>query len=116
MRYVRYAILATLCIVLVSFSLANRQTVTLQLLTQDLADLLGFNYSVTLPLFGVLLGGVGMGLLIGFVWEWIREYRHRREATTKAREVRKLEREVTKLKKKNNEGKDEVLAILDEAS
>jgi hypothetical protein len=33
-----------------------------------------------------------------------------------AREIRKLEREVARLKGEKHEGKDEVLALLDEAS
>ncbi|CAD0184792.1 putative integral membrane protein [Ruegeria sp. THAF57] len=116
MRYLRYAFLAILGIVLISVSLANRETVELTLMPQALADLLGFNFSASLPLFLVVLGGVVAGLVIGFLWEWLREHKHRRDATAKTSEVRKLEREVKKLKKKQNEGKDEVLALLDEAS
>ncbi|WP_171122323.1 MULTISPECIES: lipopolysaccharide assembly protein LapA domain-containing protein [unclassified Ruegeria] len=116
MRYLRYAFLAILGIVLISVSLANRETVELTLMPQAFADLLGFNFSASLPLFLVVLGGVVAGLVIGFLWEWLREHKHRRDATAKTSEVRKLEREVKKLKKKQNEGKDEVLALLDEAS
>ncbi len=116
MRYLRYAFLAILGIVLVSVSLANREAVELTLMPQAFADLVGFNFSIALPLFIVVLGGVVAGLVIGFLWEWLREHKHRRDATVKTSEVRKLEREVQKLKKKQNEGKDEVLALLDEAS
>lgn len=116
MRYIRYAFLATLGIIFVSVSLANRQMVTLSLLPEDLAHLLGVNFSLTLPLFLVVLGGIASGVVIGFVWEWLREHKHRRTADVKHREVRKLEREVKSLKKKQNEGKDEVLAILDDAA
>ncbi|KUJ80913.1 phosphoribosylanthranilate isomerase [Ruegeria marisrubri] len=115
MRYLRYAFLGTLGVVLISVSLANRAPVELKLMPDDLADLLGFNLSASLPLFLVVLGGVVAGLVIGFVWEWLREHKHRREAGAKTREVRQLEREVNKLKKKQNEGRDEVLALLDEA-
>jgi len=116
MRYIRYAFLATLGIILISVSLANRGFVTLKLMPDDIAGLVGFNPTVSLPLFVVVLGGIAAGLVIGFFWEWLREHKHRRDANVKHREVRKLEREVTRLKEKNNEGKDEVLAILDEAS
>ncbi|WP_298849930.1 LapA family protein [uncultured Ruegeria sp.] len=116
MRYLRYAFLAALGIILISVSLANVQSVELKLMPDALAELLGFNLSTSLPLFLVVLGGVVAGLVIGFMWEWLREHKHRRDATTKTGEVRKLEREVKKLKKKQNEGKDEVLALLDEAS
>mgnify|MGYP000052995647 FL=1 len=116
MRYIRYAFLGALGIILVSMSLANRGFVTLKLIPDALSGLLGFNASVSLPLFVVILGGIIAGLVIGFVWEWMREHKHRREANVKAREVRKLEREVGKLKSEKHEGKDEVLAILEEAS
>ncbi|WP_170378121.1 LapA family protein [Ruegeria conchae] len=116
MRYIRYAFLGALGIILVSVSLANVESVELKLMPDPLAELLGFNLSTSLPLFLVVLGGVVAGLVIGFLWEWMREHKHRRDATVKKGEVRKLEREVKKLKKKQNEGKDEVLAILDEAS
>ncbi len=116
MRYLRYAFLGTLGIVLISVSLANVQSVELKLMPDALAELLGFNVSTSLPLFLVVLGGVVAGLIIGFMWEWLREHKHRRDATVKKGEVRKLEREVKKLKKKQNEGKDDILALLDEAS
>ena len=116
MRYIRYAFLGALGIILISVSLANVESVELKLMPDPLAELLGFNLSTSLPLFLVVLGGVVAGLVIGFLWEWMREHKHRRDATVKKGEVRKLEREVKKLKKKQNDGKDEVLAILDEAS
>ncbi|MFC3119271.1 lipopolysaccharide assembly protein LapA domain-containing protein [Jhaorihella thermophila] len=116
MRYIRFAFLAVLGIVLISVSLANRGFVTLKLMPDDLAALAGFNFTLSLPLFVVVLGGIAAGLVIGFIWEWMREFRIRREADAKAREVRKLEREVTRLKKKESQGRDDVLVILDEAS
>ncbi len=118
MRYIRYAFLAALGIVLISVSLANRGAVTLRLMPDDIAALLGWNFTMALPLFVVVLGGIAAGLVIGFIWEWMREYKHRRQAGQKHREVRKLEREVTRLKRAKSADKDEdeVLALLDEAS
>ncbi len=116
MRYLRYAFLAVLGIVLISVSLANLEPVELKLAPDALAELLAFNFAISLPLFVVVLGSVVVGLIIGFMWEWLREYKHRRDASAKTGEVRKLEREVKKLKKKQSEGQDEVLALLDEAS
>lgn len=117
MRYIRYAILAVIGIGLISVSMANRESVTLHLLPQDFADLLGWNFSLVLPLFVVVLGGVAAGVVVGFVWEWLREHKHRRDANRHGRELRKLEREVTRLKqdKTKAKGEDEVLALLDEA-
>ena len=116
MRYIRYAFLAVLGVCLLSVSLANLEKVTLKLLPDALTGLTGGNWSIELPLFVVVLGGVAAGLVIGFVWEWLREHKHRREASQKTGEVARLEREVTRLKGKQSEGKDEVLALLDDAS
>ncbi|WP_264212344.1 LapA family protein [Leisingera thetidis] len=115
MRYIRYAVLAALAIVLVSVCLANSAFVELKLMPEALGELFGFNHSIALPLFAVVLGGVGAGLVIGFLWEWLREHKHRSEAAQKAREARRLNREVARLKKQKNEGRDEVLALLDDA-
>ncbi|MBT8155737.1 LapA family protein [Epibacterium ulvae] len=115
MRYIRYAVLGSLALVLASIALANRAFVDLKLMPDALAELVGFNLGITLPLFAVVLAGVGAGLLVGFLAEYLREGRHRREAGAQKREVRKLSREVNKLKKQKNEGKDEVLALLEDA-
>lgn len=116
MRYVRYLCIAVFAIALISVALANRQLVTLQVLPQDLPFDFATRPSIELPLFLVILGSIIVGLLIGFVWEWIREYGIRQDAAKQAREKRRLEREVAKLKDEKHEGKDEVLALLDKAS
>ncbi|WP_372892533.1 lipopolysaccharide assembly protein LapA domain-containing protein [Rhodosalinus sp.] len=112
MRYLRYAILAVIAIVLVSVALANRAVVTLALLPEALEDLAGWNVSAELPLFLVILGGVAAGLLIGFVWEWIREHKHRAEKARQQAEAKRLQRELRRAKVKGEEA-DEVLALVD---
>ncbi len=116
MRYIRYAFWGSIGVVLVCISIANRGVVDVSLLPGGVAELFGFNLTMSMPLFVVGLGGVAAGLVIGFLWEWLREYKHRREATDRSREVRRLSREVNKLKKEKHQDKDEVLAILEEAS
>ena len=115
MRYVRYAFWGVLGVILVSISLANRESVVVRLWPEGIAELIGLNPSLTLPLFSVGLGGIAAGLVIGFLWGWLREYKHRRAATDHSKEVRRLSREVSKLKKDKHKDKDEVLAILEEA-
>jgi MFS family permease len=67
-----------------------------------------------LPLFLVIFGGIIVGVLIGFVWEWFREHGHRANANQKGREVARLERELAVLKDSTSvPPKDEVLALLD---
>ena len=116
MRYIKYSLLAAIAVVLVCVSLANRETVQLELLPTDLAALAGMDYSINLPLFVVIFGGVGVGLLIGFLWEWIREHKQRAEAAAQRCEMDRMRREIKRLKADKHEGKDDVLAILDEAS
>ena len=62
----------------------------------------------------VVFLGIIAGLLIGFIWEWFREHKHRAEAGRAKREAKTLEREVKRMKRKEVEGKDEVLALLED--
>lgn len=114
MRYVRYLIIALIAIGLIVVALANREAVTLRLLPEDLAALTGYSFLITLPLFLVIFAGIAVGILLGFVWEWMREYKHRSEASQKGREVSKLRREVKRLRGEKHEGKDEILALLED--
>jgi uncharacterized integral membrane protein len=113
MRYIRYGFLLFLGLGLLVVALANRGAVTLSLLPGDLARLSGIQAEVTVPVFAVIFGGIAAGLVIGFVWEWLREHRYRSEASRKARDVARLEREMGRLRKP--EQKDDVLALLEDA-
>lgn len=114
MRYLRYAFMLTLAICLIAVALANRQDVTLTLLPEGLARIVGVNQQIVLPMFIVIFGGILAGLLIGFVWEWLREYKHRAEASQKRAEADRLERELVKLRRRTGEGRDDVLALLED--
>lgn len=113
MRYIKFLFILCLTVALVSTAMANRAPVTLNVLTDDLANLIGVHWSVTLPLYAVLFGGIVLGLLIGFVWEWLREHKHRSAVTRKEREVSVLKRELTKVKGTQSGQGDDVLALLD---
>ncbi len=113
-RYLKYAFLAALGLLLLVVALANREVVTLRLLPVEMGGFLGFNWAIDLPLFLVVFAGIVAGLLIGFVWEWLREHKHRAEAATAKREAAKLERQVSELKAKADEPKDEILALLEQ--
>lgn len=114
MRYLKYLFLLVLAGVLLTLALANRQMVTLNLLTPDLSELAGFSYAVNLPLYAVVFGGIGAGILIGFVFEWFREHKHRVEMRQRTREAKTLAREVVRLKDQQNEGKDDILALVED--
>ncbi|KMW59891.1 Phosphate transport regulator [Candidatus Rhodobacter oscarellae] len=118
MRYIRYALLALIAIVLITLAVANRGPVTLRLLPEDIANLVRWPEAatgVTVPLFVVIFAGVVLGVLLGFVTEWIREHKFRAEAALGRRTAARLEREVSELKTDKHDG-DDVLALLDDAS
>jgi putative membrane protein len=116
MRYIRYACIAFFAIALIAVAMANREMVTLKVLPNEVAGFFAVNPSIQMPLFAVILGGILAGLIVGLIWEYIREYGDRAEAAKQARHLRRLEREIDRLKGEKHEGKDEVLALLDKAS
>ncbi|KAB7613367.1 LapA family protein [Amylibacter sp. SFDW26] len=113
MRFIRYFFLGAIALVLIIVAVANRQPVQLQLLPEDLAAFVPFAGSITVPLFLVIFAGVLGGLLIGFVWEYLREFKIRNDLSKSTKQVKSLEREVGKLRAKTGEGQDEILALLD---
>lgn len=114
-RYLRLILLALLGVALLVVALANRAPVQVRLLPEDMAALTGLTWAMDLPLFLVIFGGIVVGVLIGFVWEWFREHGHRATASQKSREVTRLERELAVLKDSTSvPPKDEVLALLEE--
>ena len=78
----------------------------------EIAGLVGFNYDITLPVFAVILGAVIFGLALGFVWEWVREHKHRVTAATERKERERLEADLKKVAPTSDKG-DDVLALLE---
>ena len=115
MKTIRYAFWAIVAVCLILVGLANRGMVTVRAMPEALGNLVGLSPDVNLPLFMVIFISVGAGLLIGFLWEWVREHRVRAEARARAREVSALRSEVATLRSTAADPKDgdDVLAILD---
>ncbi|MFT4716644.1 MAG: putative membrane protein [Paracoccaceae bacterium] len=113
MRYIRYVFWAVVGLILIVVALANRAAITVNLVPDEFAGFVPFGNSYSLPLFLVILASILAGLLIGFVWEYIREFKQRSDAAKRKRELNRLEREVQGLRAKTGEGKDDVLALLD---
>jgi lipopolysaccharide assembly protein A len=113
LRALRYIFFALLGVALLAVASANRGTVTLRLLPEEMDRFFGVGWTVDLPLFLVIFAGILAGLLIGFVWEWFREARIRAEASQHRRKVGHLEREVSRLRDAKGEKTDDVLALLD---
>ena len=112
-RYLRYLFLLAVAFCLLIVALANRDSVSVKLLPDEMAAYLGQPFSYELPLYMIIFAGIVVGLLIGFVWEWFREHKLRVDGRRQKREKERLQREVRGMKAKANEGKDEVLALLE---
>jgi ABC-type phosphate transport system substrate-binding protein len=63
--------------------------------------------------FPVILGGVVMGVLIGFTWEWLREHKYRKTASQRGKELARLEREMEVMRDSSSVPKDEILTLID---
>ena len=116
MRYIRYASIAIFAVALILVAMANRDAVTVQVLPSELAHLAALNPSYEVPLFVVIFAGILAGLVIGFIWEWIREAGDRAAAARQSREMDRMRTELKRLKGERHKDKDEVLALLEEAS
>ncbi len=114
MRYIRYASIAIFALSLVLIALANRDFVSLRILPDELEGFAALNPTYDVPLFVVIYGGILAGLIVGFIWEWIREAGERKAAARQARELASLRAEVKRLRGERNKDKDDVLALLDE--
>ena len=112
-RSLRYGWLIALALACLIIAMANRTAVVLSLLPDDLAGLLNWQARVEVPLFMVLALGVVLGLALGFVWEWLREHKHRKVARVQSRVLSKLERELAAMKDQTSLPEDPVLALLE---
>lgn len=113
LRFFRYLMLAILGIALVAVATANRAPVTLRVFPEELDAVLGFSWSIEVPVFLAIFAGIVAGLAIGFVWEWFREAKHRSALSEQKREAGRLEREVRKLKDAKPTPDDDVMALLE---
>ncbi|WP_054007069.1 LapA family protein [Cypionkella psychrotolerans] len=112
-RYLRYLTLAAVGLALLIVALANRTPVLLKAMPDDFAAFLGLTWQMELPVFVVLFGGIVIGVLVGFLWEWAREHKHRATASTKTREVSRLERELATMRDATSLPQDDIIALLD---
>lgn len=112
-RYLRYLVLAIIAVLLVTMALANRAPVLIKVFPDDFSAMLGVTWQIELPLFMVMFGGIVGGILIGFVWEWAREHKHRVVAKGATRQVSRLERELATMRDATSVPQDDVLALLD---
>ena len=113
MRYIRYASIAIFALALILIALANRVMVPVRIVPEGLSGFTALNPSQQVPLFVVIFGAIAAGLILGFIWEWIREAGERAAAARQAREMERMRAEIKRLKVEKHKGKDDVLALLD---
>ena len=112
MRLLRTLFLSCLAIILLLISLANSQKVTLYFLPESLSSFFKITFSLNIPLFLVFFSGIFIGLVIGFVWEWLREYKFRVEANNYQKRLTIAENELSNMHARENK-KDDVLTLLE---
>ncbi|MGY6549817.1 MAG: DUF1049 domain-containing protein [Roseinatronobacter sp.] len=114
MAFIRYAFALIVAIGFVLVSLANRTLVEVKMLPDPVADLLGMNFEMVAPLFLLLAVALAVGLFMGFIWEWLREYSLRAEAAKMQREREAMRAELERMEKLTPQArKDDVLALVD---
>ena len=77
-----------------------------------LSSFLGIKIALNIPLFLVFFCGIFIGLVTGFLWEWLREYKFRVEANKYQKRLFKAEHELLELHSRENK-KDDVLTLLE---
>ena len=84
----------------------------IRILPIELEGFLGGGMIFSIPIFVLFLCGVIFGLFVGFVWEWIREMKHRSASSRKSKELAKVENELSQLKRESGQNEDELMLLL----
>ncbi len=113
LRLLNYMLTGAVAIALIMFALANREIVTISLLPDEFS-FIGLNFYFHLPIFVVFFGGATFGIMIGFVMEWMREYKLRSESSRKTRKLKGMQTQLQQLKDEKYENQDDVLALIED--
>ena len=95
-KFVTALILVPLAIVLITFAVANRQTVVVSL---DPFDQAHPAFALALPLFALVLVLVIGGVVVGGIAAWLRQSKWRRTARLAQAQARELRAEVDRLRR-----------------
>ena len=109
MRTIKLILLALILVAIVVLSLANRESVVLNLLPEGMSGIMPVSLEV--PLFVLSLVSILVGMVLGYLLEWFREHKHRKRASIKTYEAAELARENERLRRKNKP-EDDVLALI----
>ena len=67
---------------------------------------------MNIPLFIVFFSGIFIGLIVGFVWEWLREYKFRVASNNYQKRLSIAETELSNMNARENK-KDDVITLLE---
>lgn len=93
MRYIAWLIGLPVAIVAITFAVINRQVVTI--------DLWPLPWTASLPLFLMVLGALGLGMVAGGVIVWVSGGRTRARARAEHRRANRLDHRVRALETEN---------------
>ena len=113
MRTIKMVFLALIAAGLILLGVANMASVDLYLVPVALFGAnIGDTYSIKdIPLAVVILAAVMLGIVVGLIIEWLREYKHRRTADQKRREIVALRQEVQRLRSQLGDQADDLPRI-----
>lgn len=116
LRYLKILFLVVVAAALVLLFFANNAPVTLHLMPDAFATALGIRNEYTISLFFVVVAALLIGIVVGFIWEWLREHRFRAEGKAHRREAQRLNQEVAQMKGRSSDSQDEILALVEDAT
>ena len=106
MRTLKLLILLILAAALIVLGVANMAPVDVHLLPERVAT--PETTIERVPLTAVMFAAVAIGIVVGFLLEWLREAKHRRLAAEKKREVGRLRSEIARLSTRLGEDAEEL--------
>lgn len=116
LRIIKIAFLCLVALALVLLLFSNNEMITVRFLPDNLAEVLQVQNAYTVPLNLFVPAILVLGIVVGFVWEWLREYRYRSEARVQRREATRLSNEVAQMKGTSGDNQNDILAIVDNAA
>lgn len=112
MRFIKYALLTIVIVLLAGFLVANRGPVDIAFAPDFTVYGAPAPGHIIVPVWSVILVSLAIGFLVGASQEYIREGKVRARARAARREAESLQREVETLKDKANlDEDDEIIAL-----
>ena len=110
LRVIKFTILLLICLSLTVIGVANMGAVSLRLLPEGMG-VGGVPTLPDMPLTVVILLAMLLGFVIGEIFEWLRESKHRTEVARRGREINQLKAENARLKAKVSDPKEDLPRI-----